>query len=991
MKTFQRISIIALILFTGISIFLWFNKTMISLRPWNPEESLDWFNYACRNNERMAIIQNSENTVLVLTLEGEFIYRLDAGLFSNAEFAALDEENNLYILDKNFGGAFEENVERVLKFSPKGKFIEETYGYRYVNSDFIFTKGKLCGITYADGAVYIVRLENDGFYLERKQANGSISEVFFDYPDAFRDLVYCRINAENKRLTLTTKARGIQQYDFEGSFLGEWFVREGDLPWSAVTDDNNNIIYADVASGELVSFNPATGEWVTIYSKPEGSPFAYINYVNKTLLAVSDNDLLIRENNEKARIINSYAYTSNMVHYRIIIFVLGIFGILLFLFLLTAAIIGFSRITISETIKRIFVVGLCVAFGAVISSFIIINKMNERYYENIYTDLENVSRLIASSIDVNEISSITSPIQYESEEYRRLCGVLKERFAQLPFKGMQVYQYIWMPRDGMVYSMYDSESALGTLYPFFEYEGSYIEDAVNTKQYVYTNDITAAGSWIFACGPIFDNTGNVAALIETGYSMTEVLEQTRNMIVQTVLIVIATTIAFLLIMIEFILIGNAYKQNKLEWSKNAVLPFRPELLRGIVFFQFFAANLATALLPIYADRLYEPVLNFPRELVVTFPFTANVIMVILSQLAIPKILKIIGIQRTGFVASLLFVAGNTFCFIAQNVIHLSLGYALIGFSGGTLVLVLNAVIGSQKKVEDVTSGFAHYNASYLAGVNVGVVFGSIVAQFFTYRIVFLFAAVFSVVLLILYVFSTRSKYLRYFYQMTREDPVPADYKQEDYSKIRREKKFALVKFIFNPVVLVTLFMVLLPYVTSMSFTEYFLPIFGIDNGLTESNIGQLILLSGLFAILFGTSLCEYFAAKFSFKIIIGFSMILTAGAVYLFSLYVSVTMMIVAVVIIAIASIFALTNIQTYYATLYQDTLVPSITALSVYSMVENLALAVGPVVFSYVLMSEGNLARGLRFFAAALLGCLAVFVIVSGIAGKKKRSKAGR
>jgi predicted MFS family arabinose efflux permease len=992
MKILQRIALIALIVFTGVSIFLWKNKKMISPNPWNSKESLGWFNYATRNNERLAVIQNSESTVIVMNLGGEFIYRLDASTdsFSNAEFAVLDEDNNLYILDKNFGGAFAENTERVLKFSSTGRFIEETYVYQYINKDFIFTKGKLCGMAYGEGTLYVVRLEDDGFYLEGRPVNsgGQNNTIFFKYPNAFRDLVYGRINIENQRLTMTTKARGIQQYNFTGTLLGEWFVEEGALPWSAVTDDNGVIIYADVASGELVSFNPDTKEHIALYSKPEGSPLAYINYTNKMLLAVSDDDLLLKEDGKDGQIVSSYTYTPDAVQFRMALFALGIFDALLFLFLITVLIISLRTVTLSETLKRIFLVGLCVAFGAGISSLIIITKMNERYYENIYTDLENVSHLIASSVDIGGITSIVSPAQYESEEYRRLVGILKGRFAQLPFNGMQVYQYIWMPRDGMVYSMYDSESALGTLYPFFEYEDSYIQEVFDTKQYVYTNDITAAGSWIFACGPIFDSAGKVAAVIETGYSMTAVVKQTQNMIIQTILIVIATTIAFLLIMIEFILIGNAYRQNKMEWSEDTVLPFRPELLRGIVFFQFFAANLATAFLPIYADRLYEPLFGLPKELVITFPFTANVIMVILSQLAIPGILKKLGLQRTGFFASLLFVAGNGFCFIAQNVVHLSMGYALIGFSGGTLVMVLNTVIGSRREVEEVNSGFAHYNASFLAGVNVGVVFGSIVAQFFTYRIVFLFAALFSVVLLTLYVFSTRSKYLRHFYQMTREEPMPVDYEQDDYKRVQQEKKFALLKFMFNPVVLVTLFMILLPYVASMSFTEYFLPIFGIDNGLTESNIGQLILLSGLFAILFGTSLCEYFSARFPFKIIVAFSIILTIGAVYLFSLYISIPMMLVAVVIIAIASIFALTNIQTYYSTLYKDTLVPSITALSVYAMVENLAMAVGPVVFSYIL-SQQDLARGLQFFAAVMLVCLVIFVVVSGIFGRKRKSRA--
>jgi predicted MFS family arabinose efflux permease len=992
-KITTKILFAGLALFMILSVFLVFNRGAISLKPWEKTGMIEWIVYASGNDERIAVTGNSTESVAVLDSKKELIYQVDAKAdsqrsFNKTVFIAMDEDNNLYVLDWQFGGAREESVERILKYSGKGEFLAEIYEYRYINDDFIISKGKICGLAYFNGAVYAARMGDEGFWIDRVQtSNGGKPEeaAFIKYPQAFRDLMYFHINAETKHAAVVTKSGRIKQYAFSGELVSEWEALEGSLPYMVITDNDNNIAYTDILTGEIGFIDTKSGERSLLFTPPEGSIYEGLDYVDGKLFAVTYEQVLVRDEQGTVETIDSYSYTQEDRIFRMVLFGALILDGLLLLLLVTALIVLIKRRGISGALKRILLIGICITAGAGIASVVIIKNMSDQYIQNTFTTLENVSRLMASTIDLNVL--VKSPSQYDNEAYLRQKDALKELFERTDFTGKHIYQGIWAEQDGMVYSMYDLEHALGSFYPYTDYEGSYYQEVYETGEYIHYAESIASGSWIFVCGPVFDDQGNIAALIETGYDQAQIRRQTRDMIVQTLLIVIATTIAFLLVMIEFILIGNAYKQNKLEWSEDAILPFRPELLRGIVFFQFFSANLATALLPIYADRLYEPVLNFPRELVITFPFTANVIMVILSQLGIPKILKKIGIQQTGFVASLLFVAGNALCFIAQNVIHLSMGYALLGFSGGTLVLVLNAVIGSRKKVEDVTSGFAHYNASYLAGINVGVVFGSIVAQFFTYRIVFLFAAAFSVVLLILYVFSTRSKYLRYFYYMTREEPVPANYKQEDYSNTQREKKFALLKFIFNPVVLVTLFMVLLPYVASMSFTEYFLPIFGIDNGLTESNIGQLILLSGLFAILFGTSLCEYFATRFPFKVIIGFSMVLTAGAVYLFSLYVSVTMMIAAVVIIAIASIFALTNIQTYYATLYKDTLVPSITALSVYSMVENLALAVGPVVFSYILMAERDLAQGLRFFAAAMLGCLAVFVIISGIAGKKKRS----
>ncbi|MDR0644160.1 MAG: hypothetical protein LBG05_04490, partial [Treponema sp.] len=108
------------------------------------------------------------------------------------------------------------------------------------------------------------------------------------------------------------------------------------------------------------------------------------------------------------------------------------------------------------------------------------------------------------------------------------------------------------------------------------------------------------------------------------------------------------------------------------------------------------------------------------------------------------------------------------------------------------------------------------------------------------------------------------------------------------------------------------------------------------------------------------------------------------AGIFLFSLQTSVFMLVVTIVILAIVNIFALTNIQTYYASLYQNAAVSSIKAQSVYSSIENISIAVGPVVFSYILANEIGL--GMKLFAAAMAGCVFLFAAVSGFSTIRKR-----
>jgi predicted MFS family arabinose efflux permease len=995
-KNMQKIvfifQIVCAVIFIGLSAVLVLNRDSLTLSPWDTDRVLELATYTGGNGDRIVIIENGQKSVTVLNSQREVLYRLDAklntpGSFSVAMFAEIDEGNNLYVLDTDFGGAHENNTERVLMYSEKGEFIREIYADRYLNDEFIITKGKISGMAYFDNAVYLVRLENEGFYLERVSTvnqNEPKQASFFEYPNAFRDLAFSHINVKTEKITITKKAGGIKQYDFSGNLVSEWEITEGSLPWMAVSDDNNNIIHTDIFNNTVVFIDTASGERTVLFTKAEGSPYYYINYTKEILFATAE-DLLFISASTGEEALDTYSFSPDSVKIRYALFVFGILDVFAFLVLFISFILFLLKKQFSETFKLILFSGICIAFGAGIASILIINEMTDRYYESTYNDLENISRLIAKAVDIDVLVSISSSAEFENDEYHRAADAIKAQFSELQFNGKAVYQYIWMERDGVVYSMYDSESALGTFFPFEDYEGSTQQEVYDSKQYVYTIDVTSAGRWLFANGPIFDENGNVAAVIETGYDMRSVQEQTRAMIIQTTLIVIAASIAFLLLMIEFILISNVYKTNKSEWRVDKPLPFRPELPRLFIFIMYIAGNLPTALLPMYAANLYQPVFNLPREVVITLPFTIDVIFVSLALLIVPNLLKKLGLKQISLMAAFLYVIGNVLCFIAPNTLYLAFAYAFTGFSGGAIILVINTIIGAQKNIKDVNSGFAHFNASYLAGMNIGVVFGSILAQFFPYRTVYLFALIVSVVLLVTFIISIRSKYFRYIYDITKEELVAIDYQKEAYLRDQKSKKFALLKFIFSPMVLGALFLLLLPYQVSSSFTSYFMPVFGTENGLGESNIGQLILLSGLFAILFGTALCEYAGKKFSIKVIIAISLLLNSGGIYLFSLNVSIPMLIAVIIVLAIANIFALTNIQTYFTTLYQGTHVSSMKALSIYSAVENLSMMFGPILFSYILAND--IAEGMKLFAYASLGCLALFLLLSLFFGKKKKS----
>jgi len=1028
MKRLTRYSFIA---FLMLSFLLFLHRGNITRQPWLAEQPLEWIGSASGNGETIAIIADGARTVVVLNNEGELLYKVQAGMdtarsFVSAELAELDGENNLYVYDKQFSGAFQENTERVLKYSSTGEFLSVVYTYSYINEDFIITKGKISGMaTYGD-TLYLARLEHDGFYLETISSgeNGeSLTHTFFEYPAAFRELSYCRLNTRNQRITWTTKTGTILLYDFSGLFIKEIAARDDISPYMTASDNDGNLVYTDILNCEVALINGRTGKKTTLFQRPmsEGNFYFYISSNNnKTYLSYNADDVLVIDADGACTNISSYRYSDYDQLARKILFSFCVAGIILLVFMLFRGLLFVSKQKPSGVLKQIMLVGICIILGAAISSLIIVREMQKQNNESTFGELEKISRLMSASMDISIVNKLKSSRDFDSEEYLAFSEHIKAVFSELPFEGKQVYLIIWMERDGIVYSMYDLEYSWGTFYPYGYYEGSFLEDVYVSKEYTHMIEGTSSGTWVNVQGPIFDKNGEILAVIETGYNMHVVEEENRTMMIQLTLIVLATTVAFLLIVIECLLMFDAYKKNKSERtgnSKTELKPnmlkcviallmnayrkdddknnvaeaspklagpvighlinsyksnfssvFHPELIRAAAFFMYFAVNFATALLPMYAASLYVPVYNLPREFVITLPFTAQMVCVVLSLLLIPAILEKAGIRKISLVSAILFFAGNVLCVMAENIIHLSAAYALLGLSCGSFVLIFNTIIGSQKNAADMNSGFAHFNASYLAGVNVGVVFGSIIAQFFPYRTVFWFASGIALLFLLIIVFSLRSKLVRHYYDV-------------QYNRAKTMKKFALAKFMCRPIVICVMLLALMPYVISMSFMEYFMPVFGTDNGLGEANIGQLMLLSGLFAILLSATLCQLMSKKMPMLLTVLFPLALNAGAIYVFSLNVSISMLIVTVVLLAIVNIFALTNIQTYYTLLYQAARIHSVKALGALSVVENTAMAIGPIVFSYILASD--IGTGMKLLAAAMLGCTVVFLLVSLVSVK--------
>jgi hypothetical protein len=564
MNILKNMVIIGVGAFVLISGELLLHKDMISFTPWKTSGTLQFVAYGTGNTDRIGIIANARSSVLVLNADNELIYQLDAKAgaaqsFIRAEILQFDEHNNLYILDTQFGGVFEQSYERVLKYAQDGAFLGEIYRYTYSNHDFSITRGKLHGMTYYQGDLYLVRLEAQGFWLERVHTVGSgnvESLAFVDYPHAFRDVGSCGINPGQKELALITKSGFIKQYDFFGTLSGTWAGTEPDsLPWWVIYGPDDTLIYTDLHTAEIVCLDTKTGKPQVLFTTSPDHPYYVLSTTEDLLFAASFADnLLIRNKEGRFETLETYYYAPWFTFKQKVLFVLCLLDIPPFLLTLAALLRGLVKLRWTKTSTLIFTLGIGITFGAGIATVLIIDKMQEQYNESIFSGLENISRFMANKIDLTLLDSLAFPRDYENEAYQALRGQLANLFAHTQFKGKRVYQRIWKMQEGRQYLVYDLENSAGMFYPDTTRDASSIKKAFESASYEQGIEVNASGRWLYACGPLADSTGTVIAVIETGYDLRAVQAEIRHILITTVILSIAVLLGSIWLLIFALLI-----------------------------------------------------------------------------------------------------------------------------------------------------------------------------------------------------------------------------------------------------------------------------------------------------------------------------------------------------------------------------------------------------------------------------------------------------
>ena len=408
------------------------------------------------------------------------------------------------------------------------------------------------------------------------------------------------------------------------------------------------------------------------------------------------------------------------------------------------------------------------------------------------------------------------------------------------------------------------------------------------------------------------------------------------------------------------MIGLVTRKSRETKDQPAALYF----VRQTAFLFYFASRMSAAFIPIMAKGLQSSLPGMSANMAAGMPQSAETLLTCVAIFAATELLTRKG-WKLPFAAGLGLVALGTFLSAMARELLVFIGArAVVGLGYGFCWMTLRNLALFGRSEKEKTWGFSMLNAGLYAGMNCGSALGSILAERFGYRNVFLMATVLTL-LCSAFIIRMENAVLPRSGQ-TRE--------KRERSGLRVREKLQLVSF--------SVFMIA-PSCIVGSYLSYYLPLYYESIGRTVSDVGRAQLLYGLLIVYLGPWLSAKIIdrsgnliwANLAYNILFSVGL-LTAGLIG------GLAASLLAVVCLGAADSFGFGVQNNYFLALPAIASMNSGRSLSCLSFLKKITEMLGPTVYSVAILL--GFERGLTALGVLFLGAVVCYVL-TGTPGRKR------
>lgn len=942
-------------------VLVWLNRDKLGFHAIYPIESSS--EIAFGKNGNTLVIDNGKTALLVLDADGRLIQHYDGGSddapFYYACYAAQAEDGSIYVVDIKYGDRGNLlDWERIIRLNDK-KF-ETVYEIDYTawtQDDTPLQYGRIKELQEYHGTLYFLIAADDTVELMQIGADGAVSSVASVPVAGVKQ--GASYDAATNRIAVANRTGEILLYDLSSDAILCEKVDYDKMPFD-ISARNGKVYYPELQEQVVRCFSeddPGVDEVFERFEElpfklnasPDGSSILVTNYAGFYRLEAG-------ANGECAS--NDYVDGASYPDYYITVLVwvaLGI-GALLAIFLLFHLIrFLVPRIAENETAMRAVLIVLAAVAVAFIVSYALLNNLLSNSTEASEKQVDLFSQYLMSEIDINVLQGIEGEENFRDENYNKLKDALAGPVRKSYDNGEYYYYIIYGERNGYVCAIMDYEETGPCWNPIYSCEEDNIyADVLHTGESVSVSEISAYGAWAFRLTPIRDKTGTIIAELEVGQSLSAI-ESRQNELKREVIINTAIgtiVVAMLLIELAF-LFGFVQKRRSSPVLDNT----EKVPVRTLMFLTYMADAMQDAFIAILCSQLYQGGLPVPDGVAIALPMSAQLLMMALFSFFAGRLTEKLGSRRSISLGMTIQLAGFLTCLLMGNYWGLLFGKMLIGAGMGTIYVGCNTVSATGGSEEKVAAAFAGVSAGTLSGLTIGAGLSSILLSMGGWHLIYLAGSVIVGIGLVL--------------ALTSGNVVPEKADPEDMET----GGIGLRQFLFNPRVLGFFILILLPFMMSLAYREYFFPLYAQEHGIDEIRIGQLYLLCGIMVIYIGPFLSAKLLKKLGAKKSVLLASIAVGLDMLIFIIHPSLAAVILGVVILSVVVSFAYTCQYTFTEQLPQSAAYGQGRAMGVHSVFESLGQTLGPIAYGALLAFGYR--KGIGIFCVAMFILIAIFLLL--------------
>ena len=862
-----------------------------------------------------------------------------------------DEAGNLYLQASCWDG-MHLSEEIILRYDSHGRNKEVVRQWDY-SSEWVY-KHKVYGLSFENGKLQYAILNKNQIEVKRDK------ETEIDYESAETRLNDCVFSGNSLfLLDKNGKIYKIENVERQAEVTEIFDVNQCDysdgIPYRLGVSEDEKLFYTDIRNRRVMLV------------QADNTALPVVE--NTDTLTVStgkeDTNMIFLTNAESGEIWKTDGTgpeTLTVIHTEILPVVVwiisaglicaGVVGCVYFLSMLVRK----YAYVLSGTRRLGLMIGVMLILVAATVSGMLLREFRNSYKEKVEEQIEIVAYMEAEQLKNKDISSIRTAADYDGETYQDVSRIMEE---SLP-TDIEFYQNIYcnilvMDEQKEAYAVAYLDQSIGSYFPLDEVETREVQQVYETGKAVWNkgkDDI--AGSYTYIKVPIKNESGEITGVVAVGTELI-VLNQILTDIIKGIVAVLAVLILLFGIFFEEVLafLEDKRKYQEREKKENGIFPCH--WIRLIIFGVFAAYNMTASFLPVYLMRYVQNAHFHNTELAASLPVTINIFVIGVTSLICQKLTVKLGIRKLAVLSGLCSFAGNLMLFIAPSYVLIVTGLILdgigVGFMTNAVYILISRIVNPQSRME----GLAIYNSAYLAGINFGIMLGSLLAVQFGQRNVFIFVST-TWILLVAVIISVGA--------MLERDTAKEGKKNEYSGKI------SAGKFLSDKAVSSFFVLIQNPYIIFGSFVFYFVPLFCDNEGFSELTATLLLLLYAEIPVILGNRITQWAIEKIKYS-----SMYLAVGlnvlALLVFVCYPKLPGMILALIVMGISACFGKTAQQMYFLDLKSVKEYGEDKSIGIYNFTENIGESLGPVVLGQIM-----------FISPLAKGVLPLCMIVTGMGG---------